>query len=237
MECGGSAPALHSMQAVGYNPGMSAWPHSPIHRLSEAGTFMVTAGTYLKSPLFGARDRLDLLCTTLFELAQTYGWQLQAWAIFPNHYHFVAISPPAAESLRRFVQHLHSVTAKRINLADGAAGRKVWFEYWETRLTYEKSYLARLSYVHSNAVHHGVVREATQYPWCGLTVRASKCQMNSLSRRLRQHRGAELRERQGGSRAPALQVSGGRCVRSRTWRVPFLRARRRRWSGCPGCAA
>ena len=26
--------------------------------------------------------------------------------------------------------------------------------HWETRLTYQRSYLARLSYVHRNAVHH-----------------------------------------------------------------------------------
>lgn len=44
--------------------------------------------------------------------------------------------------------------------------RKVWFQYWETRLTFEKSYLARLKYVHNNPVKHGLVRVATEYPWC-----------------------------------------------------------------------
>ena len=34
------------------------------------------------------------------------------------------------------------------------------------RMTYEKSYLARLNYVHQNAVKHGLVRIANQYPWC-----------------------------------------------------------------------
>jgi len=31
---------------------------------------------------------------------------------------------------------------------------------------YEKSYLARLNYVHQNAVKHGLVSVANQYPWC-----------------------------------------------------------------------
>ncbi|HMD96606.1 MAG TPA: hypothetical protein VKM93_04640 [Terriglobia bacterium] len=26
--------------------------------------------------------------------------------------------------------------------------------------------MARLSYVHKNAVHHGLVREPSLYPWC-----------------------------------------------------------------------
>jgi len=36
----------------------------------------------------------------------------------------------------------------------------------QTPFSYEKSYLARLNYVHHNAVKHGLVRLANQYPWC-----------------------------------------------------------------------
>ena len=49
---------------------------------------------------------------------------------------------------------------------DGAPGRKVWHNYRETRLTYQRSYLARLNYVHQNPVRHGLVAVANQYPWC-----------------------------------------------------------------------
>jgi len=68
--------------------------------------------------------------------------------------------------LRRLVRHLHSVSAKEINLRDGTPGRTVWFQYWDTLPTYQKSYLARLNYVHTNAVRHGLVREPSAYPWC-----------------------------------------------------------------------
>jgi hypothetical protein len=66
------------------------WPHAPLHQLSEAGTFFVTAGTYQKQHHFRGPQRL----------------------------------------------------------------------------TYQKSYLARLRYTHENAVKHGLVRVANQYPWC-----------------------------------------------------------------------
>ena len=49
---------------------------------------------------------------------------------------------------------------------DGSPGQKVWHDYRETRLTYKKSYLARLNYVHQNPVKHGLVHVASQYPWC-----------------------------------------------------------------------
>lgn len=56
---------------------------------------------------------------------------------------------------------LHEKTAKWINRLENAVGRKVWHNFWETRLTYEKSYLARLNYVHQNPVKHGLVLVAT----------------------------------------------------------------------------
>ena len=145
---------------------MRDWPHSPVHRLSEAGTFMVTAGTYKKEPIFRLAKRLEFLCATLLNTVEKHSWILQAWAVFPNHYHFVAISPAAACSLRSVIQELHSLTAREVNRLDERPSRKVWFEYWDSRITFEKSFLARLSYVHNNAVHHGLVRVAADYPWC-----------------------------------------------------------------------
>ena len=44
--------------------------------------------------------------------------------------------------------------------------QKIRHNFWETRLTYEKSYLARLNYVHQNPVKHKLVLIANQYPWC-----------------------------------------------------------------------
>ena len=57
-------------------------------------------------------------------------------------------------------------TAKWLNKRDEAPGRKVWHNYRETQLTFEKSYFARLNYTHHNAVHHGLVKVAADYPWC-----------------------------------------------------------------------
>lgn len=145
---------------------MPDWPHSPSHRLEAAGAYIVTAGTYHKQPFFRSAKRLTYLCESLLQVASSRGWKLEAWAVFPNHYHFVATSPGNGETLREFVGHLHYVTAKAVNLEDNAGNRKVWFQYWESKLTYQKSYLVRLNYVHSNAVHHSLVRKPEQYEWC-----------------------------------------------------------------------
>jgi putative transposase len=145
---------------------MRSWPHAPPHWLFTPGTYMVTASTYKKVRLLNTSARLDLVQNCLFEVAAEFGWRLEAWAILANHYHFVARSPDDPRTLRRLIGKLHMLTAKALNLLDGTPGRKVWFQYWDSLITYERSYLARLAYVHGNPVKHGLVRKATDYPWC-----------------------------------------------------------------------
>src|SRR5262245_22646692 len=123
---------------------VAPWPHAPTHRLSENGTYFVTAGTYLKAHHFRTAQRLDVLQRGLLTVASKFGWELEAWGVFSNH----------------------TRTAGWINRVDNMPDRKVWHNFWDTKLTYEKSYLTRLNYVHQNAVKHGLVPVANQYPWC-----------------------------------------------------------------------
>ncbi len=57
-------------------------------------------------------------------------------------------------------------TAQAVNQVDGAAGRKVWYQFWDTHITFETSYWPRLRYVNENPVKHGLVPVANQYRWC-----------------------------------------------------------------------
>jgi putative transposase len=145
------------------------WPHAPTHQLSNRGTYFVTAGTYLKAHHFYAPQRLDVLHRGLLSVMRDFSWNVEAWAVFSNHYHFVAHSPRNSEdanSLSQMLGLLHARTAGWINRFDGKPKRKIWHNFWDTKLTYEKSYLARLNYVHQNAVKHGLASVANQYQWC-----------------------------------------------------------------------
>jgi putative transposase len=127
---------------------------------------MVTASTLHRQKMFVGDKRLELLQNSLFALCEKFNWQLQAWAVFPNHYHFIAEAPANAETLKALIRQLHSLTARELNKKDGVVGRRVWFQYWDTCLTYEKSYYARLNYVINNPVHHKIVPVASNYPFC-----------------------------------------------------------------------
>ncbi len=170
LECGANGAAFKAPSTLRSAGALHKyWPHAPLHRLSKSGTYFVTSGTYLKRHYFKNREALDLLCGKLLEITKGYSWTLEAWAVFSNHYHFIAHSPEEeqnAQSLSQMVGLLHEKAAKWANKRDNAAGRKVWHNFFETRLTYFNSYLARLNYVHQNPVKHGLVKVANHYPWC-----------------------------------------------------------------------
>ena len=143
-----------------------SWPHAPLHRLTEHGIYFVTAATLQHAHHFRTKERLEVLHRGLLKVCAEHGWRLEAWAVFSNHYHFVAESPGTAESLPAMLGKLHEKMTKWINKLDHAPKRQVWHNYWETKLDFHRSYLARLNYTHQNAVKHGLVKVAKDYPWC-----------------------------------------------------------------------
>src|SRR5882724_6584791 len=88
------------------------WPHGPAHWLFEPGLYIVTASTYRKLPHLNSPLRLDFFQDCLFKCASEFGWNLRAWAVLANHYHFVAASPPDPRTLRKFSA---SFTCRRPN--------------------------------------------------------------------------------------------------------------------------
>jgi putative transposase len=142
------------------------WPHAPIHRLDSDGVYIITAGTHDKEHFFNSPAKLTLLESHLLALTKQSQWQLEAWAVFSNHYHFIARSLPEATDLGKLIKQLHANTARELNRLDQTEGRKVWYNFWDTKLTYQHSYLARLNYVHQNPVKHGLVPVANLYNWC-----------------------------------------------------------------------
>ena len=79
---------------------MKYWPHAPCHIVDTAGTFI--------------------------HFAEKYKWMLQAWAIFPNHYHFIAQSPSNPQNLSQFLQHYHSETAIHLNKLGLLFKNRIW---------------------------------------------------------------------------------------------------------------
>ena len=150
--------------------GTQHWPHAPPHRLSLRGVYFVTARCAEGRHLLAEDEMKDWFQEALFTIANEFGWTLEAWAILSNHYHLIGHSPQGpcgAESLRDMIRKLHSLTTRELNRRENQIGRtRLWQNFRETCLTHQRSYLARLHYVHQNAVHHKLVAVGSDWKWC-----------------------------------------------------------------------
>ena len=136
--------------------------------------YMVTGAILHNHHLLIESNRKELVLQTLFERATLLGWNLQAWAILNNHYHFIVQAPQNAITLKKLIQQIHSITAIQLNKWDHTPGRQVWFNYWDSCLTYERSYLARLHYVHLNPLNMGLLIMQWTIPFVGISGLLSK---------------------------------------------------------------
>jgi putative transposase len=127
---------------------------------------MVTGATYKKNPFLSSSEKKEHFLCVLFERLEIIEWRLDAWAILPNIYHFIAQSSDFTENLSSTMRAIHSINGKYINALDKTPGRRVWYNYWDTCITHEGSYLARLHYVHVNPVKHGIVDCPEDYGFC-----------------------------------------------------------------------
>lgn len=142
---------------------MKSWPHAPSKVVTHPGAYIITSGTHYKQHLFNSDEKLQMLQDTTFEACLETGWELQAWAFFSNHYHLVGLLSNV-NGVHELTKRIHSRSATKLNELDGTPGRAVWYRCWDTRLTYEKSYLARLAYVHNNPTKHlGVIPRDYQF--------------------------------------------------------------------------
>ncbi len=76
-------------------------------------------------------------------------------------------APETSVKLSKFVAEYHKFTAFFIkkNIFEAATLPKIFNNYWDTCITYEKSYYARLNYLYNNPVKHRYVQRAHEYEW------------------------------------------------------------------------
>jgi len=66
------------------------WHHSPVHLFVPDGIYFVTGGTLKKKHFYDSPARLELLQESLLGVLEKHEWIVHAWAVFVNHYHFIA---------------------------------------------------------------------------------------------------------------------------------------------------
>jgi putative transposase len=90
--------------------------------------------------------------------------------VLHNHYHVIAESPDNANSLQGIVRDIHKFTAMWIkkHIQESTRLEKIWWNYWDTCITYERSYFTRLNYLWYNPQKHGVIENGEEWAFGSL---------------------------------------------------------------------
>jgi len=131
--------------------------HAPAHLFRSNAIYFITAATLYHKKHFTQDKRKIQLRDSMDYLCNKYDWDLICWVILSNHYHILLKAPIEAKTLSRWIADLHKYTSRQWNDEDGKLGRQMWYEYWDTCITYDRSFFARLNYIHWNPVKHGYV--------------------------------------------------------------------------------
>ena len=139
-------------------------PSRPCAPFRSSGAYIITAAAYDKLPYLHDDARKQQWRPSLAFVAEREGWDVVAWVVLSNHYHVLMQEPESgAERLPRLIGDMHKFLAGRWNKEDNTPGRQVWWNYWDTCVTDEHSYYARLSYIHWNPVRHGLAARPEEY--------------------------------------------------------------------------
>ena len=141
-------------------------PHTPAHLFRANAIYMITGATYQKQVIMQTDARKSEWRGSFLQASELYNWNIIAWVTLDNHYHTIVKSPEQrAADLPKYVGSFHKFTARRWNDEDKTAGRKVWWNYWDTCIRNEKDFLSRLRYIFWNPIKHGLVSKPEEYKY------------------------------------------------------------------------
>ena len=140
--------------------------HTPPHFFMADWFYMLTGSIYKQQPLMQSDRRKKEWIEAFFAASELYHWVIIAWVLMENHYHAILKSPQNnSDNLPKYVGSYHKFTAHLWNKNDDCAGRKVWWNYWDTCIRSQNDYLTRLRYIFWNPVKHGSVTAPAEYPY------------------------------------------------------------------------
>jgi putative transposase len=139
--------------------------HSPHHRESQNGRYLLTAACYEHRHHIGLHlQRIADFSERLLKVLEISCDEIYAWCMLPNHYHALVLTRKLPELLHH-IGKLHGQTSFEWNGEENQRGRKVWFNCAEIAMKSERHFWATLNYVHHNPVHHGYTKQWPNWPF------------------------------------------------------------------------
>ncbi len=143
------------------------YPHNPPHLFRPNAKYFITGSTYEKKHHLRSDDAKKKVEHYMFSSFEHYGWQIEDWVLLNNHYHIMVDAPSDAVTLSHVIKNFHRFSAIWLlkNSSPRIDSTKTWYNYWDTCITFENAYFARLHYIWVNPVKHRYVADPAEWPW------------------------------------------------------------------------
>jgi putative transposase len=141
------------------------YPHNPPHLFLPNLKYFITASTYKRNSYFSHTKAKEILLESIVKGFGQENWIIEDWVILDNHYHIMAQASDHAYRLPKIIKEIHRFSALRLKRYFERLNsvKIVWYNYWDTCITYENSYFARLNYIWNNPVKHGYVKNPIEW--------------------------------------------------------------------------
>ena len=152
------------------------YPHNPPHLFRKDSKYFITAATYKKIHFFQTDQSKQILLESILKTFSKFNWIIEDWVILDNHYHLMVDVKNNPNDLSRIIRNIHRFTAIEIRKIDSFAKQadKIWYNYWDTCITYENSYNTRINYIWFNPVKHDYVDDPKDWKFGSYYYRARK---------------------------------------------------------------
>ena len=133
--------------------------HNPPHLFRNNAKYFITASTYKSIRYFVTEQAKEQLINSIFIEFSKNNWVIEDWVILDNHYHLMTDARENANQLSNIIREIHKFSALQIKKTNPQAKKanKIWYNYWDTCITFENSYFTRINYIWFNPVKHGYV--------------------------------------------------------------------------------
>ncbi|MDY6905728.1 MAG: transposase [Thermodesulfobacteriota bacterium] len=116
-----------------------------------------------RQPTFFSDDDYQAYIDLMAEWCGTYGVDIWAYCLMPNHIHLIAV-PENAENLRLAIGEAHRRYTRRINFREGWRGH-LWQERFSSFVMDERYLVACVRYIENNPVRAKLTVSPDKWPW------------------------------------------------------------------------
>ncbi|MEA3431302.1 MAG: transposase [candidate division WOR-3 bacterium] len=126
--------------------------------------YFITSVTENRKKVFETEHNIKLLLDTFRYYKEKYSFDIVAYCILPDHFHWLVI-PSEKADISQIMKGVKGFSTRKINQINHWNGRLWQHQFLDHIIRKDEDYRKHINYIHNNPVKHGLVEDIGLYPW------------------------------------------------------------------------